>query len=126
LSLFSQRNSKSLNPAHKPGRTCLPFASTWVHSRFLVGSGFSFFVLSYYVSLRAEFCVVMSITISAQKRCSIRLYLQLSCLIYVICVCYTKNEKPDPTKNREWTQVLAKGKQVLPFIRYSLCYSYQI
>jgi hypothetical protein len=38
---------------------------------------FSFFVLSYYVSLRSEFCVVMFVTISAQKRCSVRLYLQL-------------------------------------------------
>ena len=35
------------------------------------------FVLSYYVSLRSEFCVVMSITISAKKRCSVRLDLQL-------------------------------------------------
>jgi hypothetical protein len=30
-----------------------------------------------YVSLRSEFCVVMSFTISTQKRCSVRLYLQL-------------------------------------------------
>ena len=33
-----------------------------------------FFVLFYYVSSRSEFCVVMSVTISA---CSVRLYLQL-------------------------------------------------
>ena len=29
------------------------------------------------VSLRSEFCVVMSVAISTQKRCSVRLYLQL-------------------------------------------------
>jgi hypothetical protein len=34
-------------------------------------------VLSYYVSLRYEFRVVMSVTISILKRCSVRLYLQL-------------------------------------------------
>ena len=38
-----------------------------------------------------EFCVVMSVTISAEKRCSARLNVQLlwedSCLNYVICVC---------------------------------------
>jgi len=48
---------------------------------FLVGSVlliiFSFFVLSYYVSLRSEFRVVMSVTISTWKRCSICLHLQL-------------------------------------------------
>ena len=33
--------------------------------------------LSYYVSLRSEYRVVVSITISAYKRCSVRLYLQL-------------------------------------------------
>ena len=41
--------------------------------------------------LRAEFRGVMSLTISAYKRCSVRLYLQLfvwgSCLFYVMCVC---------------------------------------
>jgi len=35
------------------------------------------FVLYYYVSLRSEFRVVMSVTISAWKRRSVRLYLQL-------------------------------------------------
>ena len=35
------------------------------------------FVLSYCVSLRSEFRVVMSVTISAYKSCSVRLYLQL-------------------------------------------------
>jgi len=49
------------------------------------------FVLSYCVSLRYEFPVVMSVTISAWKRCSVRLCFQLfvwgSCLIYIICVC---------------------------------------
>ena len=38
---------------------------------------FSFFVLSCYVSLCSEFRVVVSVTIFAYKRCSIRLYLQL-------------------------------------------------
>jgi hypothetical protein len=38
---------------------------------------FSFCVLSYCVSLRSGFRVVMSLTISGYKRCSIRLYLQL-------------------------------------------------
>ena len=37
----------------------------------------SIFVLSYYVSLCSEFRVVMFATISTQKRCWIRLYLQL-------------------------------------------------
>jgi hypothetical protein len=36
-----------------------------------------FFVLSYYVYLRSEFLVVISVTISAWKWCSVRLYLQL-------------------------------------------------
>ena len=47
---------------------------------FLVGpccSSFYLFVLSYDVSLRSEFRVVMSVTISAYKRCSIRLHLQV-------------------------------------------------
>jgi hypothetical protein len=41
------------------------------------------------IALRSEFTVVMSVTISAKKRCVVRLYLQLfvGCLIYVICVC---------------------------------------
>jgi hypothetical protein len=45
--------------------------------RILVGgpyySSFTFFVLSYYVSLRPQFRVVMSVTISIWKRCSVRL-----------------------------------------------------
>ena len=48
-------------------------------------------VLSYYVSLRSEFHVVMSVTISAWKRCSVRLYLQLieydSLMSHGMCVC---------------------------------------
>ena len=36
-----------------------------------------FCVLSYYLSLRYEFCVVMSVMISTYKWCSVRLYLQL-------------------------------------------------
>jgi hypothetical protein len=50
------------------------------HPRFSVGpccSSFQCFVLSYYVSLHSEFRVVMSVTISALKRYSVRLYLQL-------------------------------------------------
>ena len=42
-----------------------------------VAHHFSFFVLSYCVSLRPEFRVVMSVTISAYKLYSVRLYLQL-------------------------------------------------
>jgi hypothetical protein len=33
--------------------------------------------MSYYVYLRFEFRVVLSVTISAEKRCSVRLYIQL-------------------------------------------------
>jgi len=40
-----------------------------------MGSSFYVFVLSYYVSFRSEFRVVVSVTISAYKRCSVRLYL---------------------------------------------------
>ena len=40
-------------------------------------SSFWFFVLPYYVSLRSEFRVVMSVTIYAWKRYSVPLYLQL-------------------------------------------------
>ena len=36
-----------------------------------------FFLLSFYVFLRSDFRVVMSVTISAYKLCSVRLYLQL-------------------------------------------------
>jgi hypothetical protein len=63
--------------------SCLPFASTWVHPVLLSGVRVAymfcllFFVLSYYVSIRAEFHVVMYVTIFAYKLCSVRLYLQL-------------------------------------------------
>ena len=40
---------------------------------------FLVFVLSYYVSLRSEFCVVMSIAISAKKN-DVRFVLTSSCL----------------------------------------------
>ena len=40
-------------------------------------SSIQFFGLSYYVSLPFEFHVVMSVTIAAQERCSVRVYLQL-------------------------------------------------
>ena len=36
----------------------------------------------------------------------------------------TKMRNTDPTKNREWTQVLTKGKQFLLLIRHPLCFSY--
>jgi len=36
-----------------------------------------FLALSYYVSLRSQFHVVISVRTSAWKRCSVRLYLQL-------------------------------------------------
>jgi hypothetical protein len=42
-----------------------------------------FFMLSYYVSLRSEFHVMMSVTISAYKLC---LY-EDSCLSYISCLC---------------------------------------
>ena len=47
----------------------LPPLIVWVRVAHL----FSFFVLFYYVSLRSEFRVVMSVTISAYKRCSVLL-----------------------------------------------------
>jgi hypothetical protein len=40
----------------------------------IIYAHFKFFVLCYYVSLRSEFRVVMSVTIYAYKRCSVRLY----------------------------------------------------
>ena len=52
-------------------------------------------VLFYYVSLRSEFRVVMSVAISAYKLCSDSLYLQLyvgglmSCLRYLCLLGYT-------------------------------------
>jgi len=49
---------------------------------------FLVFLLSYYVSLRSEFRVLMSVTISSQKRCSVRLYLQLfveGLMSYLLC-----------------------------------------
>ena len=59
-------------------RNCLPFASTCVHtfyrSLLLI---FLVFCVVWYVSLRSEFRVVMSATMSTYKRCSFHLYLQL-------------------------------------------------
>jgi hypothetical protein len=46
------------------------------------------FVLSCYVSLCSVFRVVISVTISAWKRYSVRLYLQLSCLITLFVLVY--------------------------------------
>ena len=71
-------------------RNCLPFPSTWVHLRFLVGSVLLIclvYVLFYYVSLRSEFRVVMAVTISAWKRCSVHLYLQLFAGGSMSCLC---------------------------------------
>ena len=54
-----------------------------------------FFVLSYYMSLRSEFRIVVSVTMSALKRCSVRLYLWLfvgvlvSYLRYLCCFTYS-------------------------------------
>ena len=45
-----------------------------------------FFAFSYYVSLRSEFCVVMYVTISANKRCLVRACIQL--LVCASCVCF--------------------------------------
>ena len=61
---------------------------------FFVGSVlliFLLFVLSYCVSLRSGFHVVMPVTISAWNRCAVRICLKLfvgdPCLVCVICVC---------------------------------------
>jgi hypothetical protein len=66
---------------HYVPRSCLPFASTWVHPRFFAGScvahHFSFCVLYYYVSLRSEFRVVISVLISHKYDVRFVLYLQL-------------------------------------------------
>jgi hypothetical protein len=48
-------------------------------------------IIVLYIFDISEFRVVVSVAVSAQERCSVRLYLQLfvgsSCLIYVICIC---------------------------------------
>ena len=54
----------------------LTFASNWIHAQFFVESMLLiFFVLCYYVSLRSEFRVMISVTISRQK--DVRVCLQL-------------------------------------------------
>ena len=76
----------------------LPFANTGVHPRFSGGDRVAnlfrlFLLLSYYVPLRSGFRVVMSAALSAYKRCSVHLYLQLfvgglmSYLRY-LCFCF--------------------------------------
>jgi hypothetical protein len=79
-------------------RNGLLFASTWVHARLFSGSVLLIFLvsmLSYYVTLRSEFRVVRSVTISAWKRRSVRLYLQLfvggrmSYLLYLCLFAYS-------------------------------------
>ena len=42
----------------------------------------------YYVALRSEFRVVLSVEISAKKRCSVRLYLKLFAGGLVFYLCY--------------------------------------
>jgi hypothetical protein len=63
---------------YKSYKSCclIPFANTWVGSVLLIFLVF-FCVLFYCVSLRSEFRVVMSVTISALKQCSVRFYRQL-------------------------------------------------
>ena len=57
-------------------------------------SSFQFVVLSYYVSLRHQLRVVMSVTIAALKKCSVRLNLQssvgvlMSCRVFVYICAY--------------------------------------
>ena len=54
-------------------------------------------MLSYYVSLHSEFRVVISVTISACKRCSVRRCLPLlvgGLMSYVICVCSVRRCLP--------------------------------
>jgi hypothetical protein len=71
--------------------TAYPFASTEGNKRVLCWVCVAY-LFSCLWSLRSEFHVVMSFTMSASKRCSVLLYLQLfvvallQCLIYLICV----------------------------------------
>ena len=70
-------------------RNCLPFANTSVGSVLLIFLVF-FCVLFYCVSVRSEFRVVMSVTISTLKRCSVRFYRQLfvgGCMSYLHYLC---------------------------------------
>jgi len=68
----------------------------WKKSRFL----FRFCVLSYYVSLRSEFRVVMSVTNSAKQNGSVHLYRQLSVgglmsyLRYLCLFCFSSSCVP--------------------------------
>ena len=50
---------------------------------------FLFFLLSHYVSLRSEFCVVMSVKIlhKSDVRSQLFVGVPLDCLIYFICIC---------------------------------------
>ena len=76
-------------------RNSFSFASTRVHPGFSVGSRVHllvFCVLSYYLSLHSGFLVGMSVTISAQYRCSALFYLQLLVgrlmfvfVLYILC-----------------------------------------
>ena len=74
-------------------RTCLPFASIWLHLRFFGGVRgahlFSFVycpIMRVYVLSSVLWC---PLRFPHKKRCSVRHYPQLfvGCLIYVICVC---------------------------------------
>jgi len=72
-----------------------PFASTCVHPRFFLwGSCCSylvFFVLSFCVSLRSGFRVVLSVAISAEKRCSVRRFRivvsKTYCVVFFYILC---------------------------------------
>ena len=83
-----------------------------------------FFVLSYYVSLRSENRDAMSITISARKRRSVRLYLQLFvgglmsylrhlCLFahsdvqHILCYCIVLVHKLQITNQRTMGQIIS-------------------
>jgi len=58
-------------------RNCLSFANTWVHPRCFGGSALLIILVFCVVLLRYGFGVMMSVTISAYKLCSGRLYLKL-------------------------------------------------
>jgi hypothetical protein len=63
----------TIKQTNKISSICLRFVkSCFIHFQVLL-----FLMVSYHVSLRSEFRFVMSVTISALKRCLVRLYLQL-------------------------------------------------
>ena len=56
----------------------------------LVAHLFQLFVQSYYVSLRSQFRVVISVAISAWRRCSVRFCLRLFVVGFMSCLCYLR------------------------------------